>query len=169
VLGSDRDDAAPGVLSRLGAPWRVAAAAALVGLAAWLGPDLLSATDPEVAHRATRSTPDTPSGAAVPLPVRGDLAGDATFVTAALRRVRSDYSDADRVLFAGRLPNGGRVAFVGRDRDEPAGVRALDVYALRVPPGADVEAGEVTVVGRGLMESTTLLDAGGPARHRVRA
>ena len=87
-------------------------------------------------------------------PVRGDLAGDAGFVAAVLRRVRTEHADADRVLFAGRLAGGARVAFVARDRDEASAVRALDVYALRIPPGGSVQDGEVTVLGRGLIEST---------------
>ena len=93
---------------------------------------------------------------AADLPVGGDLADDTEFVDAALRRVRAGFPAADRVLYAGSLPGGGRVAFVGRDRDESEGIRALDVYALRVRPGASVEVAEVTVVGRGLIEAERL-------------
>ncbi len=73
--------------------------------------------------------------------------------------MRTEHADADRVLFAGRVAGGARVAFIGRDRDEESGVRALDVYALRIPPGGSVQGGTVTVLGRGLIESTGLLAA----------
>jgi hypothetical protein len=91
--------------------------------------------------------------------VRGDLAGDRGFVAAVLRRVRAEHADAERVLFAARVAGGARVALIGRDRDEDPGVRSLDVYALRIPPGGAVQDGTVTLIGRGLIESTGVLAA----------
>ena len=165
VLGSPRDDTDGGPLRRLPRPWRVAAVVVLiVAAAAVVGPDLVASPGPENAAspgdrressppvRPPQSQPSQPSAA--DLTVRGDLADDLVFVDAALRRVLAGHPDADRVLYAGTLPDGGRVAFVGRDRDDAEGVRALDVYALTVPPGASLEAAEITVIGRGLIEST---------------
>lgn len=177
VLGSSRDDD-PGPLAGLRRPWRVLLVLALVlAAAALLGPDLLSSPGADDAGQpgdrrqssppARAPQPPAPGPLAEDLPVRGDLADDQRFVDAALRRVRAGHPGVDRVLYAATLPDGGRVAFVGRDRDEPEGIRALDVYALKVPPGASIEAGEITVVGRGLIESTSLLgwaDAAATAR-----
>jgi len=168
VLGSSRDDNEPGQRARLPRRWRVLLVVAVVLAAgALLGPDLLSSPGVDDADEAgDRRASSPPSRAPQPvvpgplaedLPVRGDLADDQSFVDAALRRVRAGHPDADRVLYAATLPDGGRVAFVGRDRDEPEGIRALDVYALKVPPGAPIEAGEITVIGRGLIETTSLL------------
>jgi len=161
VLGSHRDDVAPGRLSRLPARWRAAGVAAMLGLAAVVGPDLLSddaGVDPNAAGAAS-AAPARPTAPAGFWPVGGDLADDASFLTAVLRRVRSDHPEADRVLYAGTLPGGGWVAYVGRDRDEPEGIRALDVYALRVARGDTVETGKITLIGRGLIESSGLLDS----------
>lgn len=163
VLGSPRDDGR-GVLSRLPRIWRLLGTAALVGVAVLVGPGLLGHVRdgrPGAAQTSPDVAPTRPD--VVPFladrPVSGDLAGDTGFVAAVLRRVRTEHADADRVLFAGRLPGGARVAFVGRDRDEESGVRALDVYALRIRPGGSVQDGAVTLVGRGLIESTGLLAA----------
>lgn len=161
VIGSGRDDESPGPLPWLPRRWRILGAVAVAAaVAAWLGPGLLSdpqgGAAPRSAASRTTASARPPAPLAPDRPVRGDLAGDAGFVAAVLRRVRTDHADVDRVLFAGRLPGGARVAFVGRDRDEASGVRALDIYALRIPPGAAVEDGAVTVVGRGLIESTAL-------------
>ena len=163
VLGSKRDDD-PGWLARLPRGWRAVAVVALVlAVAALFGPDLLSSPGAEnAAPTSDRRESTPPARAPQPeagplasdLPVRGDLAGDRAFVDAALRRVLAGHPDADRVLYAGTLPDGGRVAFVGRDRDDAEGVRALDVYALTVPPGGSFEAAEISVIGRGLIEST---------------
>ena len=158
VLGSPHDDG-PGALSRLPRIWRLLGIAVLVGLAALVvqGPP---GTDSNPSPAQTsRHGPPIPHTAVPPPAVRGDLAGDRGFIAAVLRRVRSEHAGADRVLFAGRLPGGARVAFVGRDRDEESGVRALDVYALRIPPGGSVQGGAVTVLGRGLIESSGLLAA----------
>ena len=164
VLGSARDDG-PGALARLPRSWRLLGIAALVGLAALVGPGLLG-PDSDGRPSPAQTSPDWPPipHTALPPPVvSGDLAGDTGFVSAVLLRVRTVHADADRVLFAGRLAGGARVAFVGRDRDEASGVRALDVYALRIPPGGAVQDGTVTLLGRGLIESTGLL-AADPAR-----
>lgn len=168
VLGSSHDDDDPAASAGMPRPWRVLIVLALaLAAAALLGPDLLSSPGADDAGQPgdrrqsspppRAPQPEPPGPLAADPPVRGDLAGDRAFVDAALRRVRAGHPDADRVLFAATLPDGGRVAFVGRDRDEPEGIRALDVYALKVPAGAPVEAGEITVVGRGLIESTSLL------------
>ena len=165
VIGSGSDDESPGRLQRLPRRWRFlgAAAAAVTGVV-WLGPGLLSDPQNGAAARPGPSRSTAPTAPAVPpaadRPVGGDLAADAGFVAAVLRRVRTEHADADRVLFAGRLAGGARVAFVGRDRDDGSAVRALDVYALRIPPGRSVRDGAVTVVGRGLIESTGPLAAG---------
>lgn len=160
VLGSGRDDA-PRLFSRLPRIWRILGIAALVGLAALvvqgpLGPE--SAGPPSPAQTSL-DEPPIPQTAVPPPVVRGNLAGDRGFVAAVLRRVRTVHADADRVLFAGRVAGGARVAFIGRDRDEETGVRALDVYALRIPPGGSVQDGTVTLLGRGLIESTGVLAA----------
>ena len=162
VLGSPRDDAL-GMLGRVPRIWQLLGIAALVGLAVLVGPDLLG-PDSDGRPGPATSPGGTPTRHnAVPLPeawpVGGDLAGDTGFVAAVLRRVRTVHADADRVLFAGRLAGGTRVAFVGRDRDEESGVRTLDVYALRIPPGGSVQDATVTLLGRGLIESTGLLAA----------
>jgi len=158
VLGSPRDEAAPGLLSRLPLWWRAVGVAALLGLAAVVGPDLFSddaAVDPDAAASVS-PTPTRPAAAARFWPVGGDLADDASFLTAVLRRVRTDHPEADRVLYAGSLHGGGWVAYVGRDRDEPEGIRALDVFALRAARGDTVETGKITLIGRGLIESSGL-------------
>jgi hypothetical protein len=167
VLGSSCDDAGPRPWDRLPRARRTLTAVLLVLAGATVsGSDLLSSRGERAAPETVResSAPArSPQRAAtepqaVDLPVLGDLAGDASFVTAALRRVRHDHPEADRVLYANTLSGGGRVAFVGRDRDEPDGIRALDVYALRVARGEGVEAGQITLVGRGLIESASRLD-----------
>ncbi len=164
VLGSSVDDDAR-LWDRLPRGWRTLTVLMLVlaGVAV-AGPDPLSSRgEPAAAPERLRESSSPPRSLpqrglteprVVDLPVRGDLAGDASFVTAALRRVRHDHPEADRVLYANTLPGGGRVAVVGRDRDEPDGIRALDVYALRVARGDGVAAGQITLVGRGLIEST---------------
>ena len=160
VLGSARDDGS-GMLARLPRTWRLLGIAALIGLAALMGPVLLGSDSdgrPSPAPK-TLARPPIPHTAPRPPVVSGDLAGDTGFVAAVLRRVRTEHSDADRVLFAGRVAGGARLAFIGRDRDEELGVRALDVYALRIPPGGSVQDGSVSVLGRGLIESTGLLAA----------
>jgi len=157
VLGSPLDEAGPGLLSRLPVWWRAVGVAALLGLAAVVGLDPFSddaGIDPDAA--ASVSPTPRPAAPAVFSPVGGDLADDASFLTAVLRRVRSDHPEADRVLYAGTLPGGGWVAYVGRDRDEPEGIRALDVFALRVARGHTVETGTITLIGRGLIESSGL-------------
>jgi hypothetical protein len=164
VLGSGRDDR-PGALARVPGIWRLLGIAALVGLAVLVGPGLKGPAGdgrPGSARTSPNEAPTRLDAAPSPvvLPVRGDLAGDTGLVAAVLRRVRTEHADATRVLFVGRLPSGTRVAFVGRDRDDGPAVRALDVYALRIPPGGSVQDGAVTVLGRGLIESTGSLAAG---------
>jgi hypothetical protein len=158
VLGSPHDDG-PGALSRLPRIWRLLGIAGLVGLAALVVQGPRGTDSAPGPAQTSPNRPPIPRTAAPPPEVRGDLAGDTGFVAAVLRRVRTEHVDADRVLFAGRLPGGARVAFVGRDRDEESGVRALDVYALRIPPGGSVQGSAVTVLGRGLIESSGLLAA----------
>ena len=160
VLGSACDDGS-GMLARLPRTWRLLGIAALIGLAALMGPGLLASDSDRRPSppQKTLARPPIPHTAPRPPVVSGDLAGDTGFVAAVLRRVRTEHSDADRVLFAGRVAGGARLAFIGRDRDEESGVRALDVYALRIPRGGSVQDGSVTVLGRGLIESAGLLAA----------
>jgi hypothetical protein len=146
------------MLARVPGVWRLVAGAAGVALVAAaavvVGPGLVSNPDPgRPAARPAATAPPVAADA----PVRGDLASDLAFLRQVLGTVRAQHPDADRVLYAASLPDGGRVAFVGRDRVEPPGTRALDVYAIRVLPGEPVRSGTVTVVGRGLVESTALM------------
>ena len=160
VLGSGRDDE-PRALARIPRIWRLLGIAALLGLAALVAPGLLGRDSdgrPGPAQASLDSPPIPHTSPPAPV-VSGDLAGDTGFVAAVLRRVRTEHADADRVLFAGRVAGGARVAFIGRDRDEESGLRALDVYALRIPPGGSVQGGTVTLLGRGLIESSGLLAA----------
>jgi len=162
VLGSGPDDTPPGLLARVPRPWRVALGVVAAGaLALTVGPGLVS-NDPVSGETPAAAAPSADAREPVgpppeTWPVRGNLAGDRAYLRAVLARVKRDHPDAQRVLYAATLPDGGSVAFVGRDRDEAAGTFALDVYAIRVPPGSRVSSGTVSVVGRGLIESTGLL------------
>jgi hypothetical protein len=78
--------------------------------------------------------------------VRGDLARDAGFTGAALAVVRAAYPDSEKVLYAGTLPDGSRIALVGTSDPDAAGLtfRTSNVQALHVPAGAEPSAGRVT-------------------------
>jgi hypothetical protein len=163
VLGSESGERRP-LLDRVPSPWRMLAGAVVVVAAlVQLGPDLVSSGDAHAPPGSptasgsiapSRFAPRAPLVGA-PLPVRGDLAADEEFLSAVMNRVKAAHPDADRVLFAATQPGGGRVAMVGRDREEPGHIQALDVYALRVPAGGSVATGTVSVIGRGLIESTS--------------
>ena len=75
--------------------------------------------------------------AAVRWPLRGDLAGDADFVAAAMHRLTRQRRGVTEPLYAGRLPDGSRLLLAG-ERARP-GVVMTSVSALHVP--ADQPAG----------------------------
>ena len=84
----------------------------------------------------------TPALSAVAWDIRGDLAEDATFVSAAVTRIRHSRPDIARIFFAGRLPDGGRLALGGSDVYR--GTVATAVHAMVVEPGVAIEDAPVT-------------------------
>ena len=73
---------------------------------------------------------------------RGDLVDDNQFTVEAMVRITHERSEAGRLYFAGRLPDGSRLVLAGTDVNR--GMVASRVHALLVPPGAEVAAGTVT-------------------------
>ena len=110
----------------------------------------------------------TPTGGPQPLVVRngvdweprGDLAGDARFVAAAMARVHKFRPGATRLYFAGRLPDGSRLVMAGTD--VVAGMVTTAVHVLRVAPGRPVRTAGVTE-GAALSDSQQFLAWAGPA------
>ena len=84
----------------------------------------------------------SPALSAVAWDIRGDLAGDATFVSAAVTRIRHSRPDIARIFFAGRLPDGGRLALGGSDVYR--GTVATAVHAMVVEPGVAIADAPVT-------------------------
>jgi hypothetical protein len=144
VGGTDDDRRDPRRRNRWGA---LALLAAAVVVAAVARPDLsLHGSAPaEPAPSAVptgRSADGLPALAAVAWDIRGDLAEDAAFVSAAVTRIRQDRPDVARIFFAGRLPDGGRLALGGSDVYR--GTVATAVHALVVAPGVDITDAPVT-------------------------
>lgn len=158
VLGSDHDESS-GWLQRRPRVGQVLGVVVLLGVAAFVGPNLLADDDRRADPRPTETSsgppPTPPDPVGIDWPIRGDLADDPVFVPAALSRVRRDRPAADRVLFATTLPDGSRLALVAGAPDGPpdsAGTRAL-VHALTVPTDAPIYTGAVETVGRDIHES----------------
>ncbi len=84
------------------------------------------------------SSPSDPGSAlgTVVWDTRGNLAQQTSFLGEAVRRIRQDRPEVARVFFAGRLPDGSRLALAGTD--VVRGVVATAVHALLVPPGSAV-------------------------------
>jgi hypothetical protein len=82
--------------------------------------------------------------------VRGDLAGDAGFTTAALAVARARDPAAEKLMYAATLPDGSRIALVGAGDHEATGLafRGANVQALHVPAGAAPAAGLLSYAGQ---------------------
>lgn len=136
VLGARADDAPR-------RRWPAVLLTALAGVLVWVlaGPDLAF-------HARTPAPPaEDPADSdgfleGVGWPARGDLAGDARFLSPALARLRTDRPEATRVYFAGTLADGSRLLLAGSDVNR--GVVATSVHALYVPAGAGVGTARVT-------------------------
>ena len=106
-------------------------------------PDLsLHASQP-----AAKPTPTPTQGQALTIvawDTRGDLAHNRAFVSAAVTRIRQRRPEIARIFFAGRLPDGSRLALAGSDVFR--GIVATAVHALVVPPGVAVNDAPVTEV-----------------------
>jgi hypothetical protein len=137
------DEGGPGRRNRWGAAVLVCAAVVSLVVAR---PDLsLHGQAPEQPRPTAGPTSDpdvTPALSAVAWDIRGDLAGDATFVSAAVTRIRRDRPDIARIFFAGRLPDGGRLALGGSDVYR--GTVATAVHAMVVEPGVAIDDAPVT-------------------------
>ena len=155
ALTSERDLPARGASTRSVWVRRGLAGAVLVALAALVGPSLLSRGDEPERPRPRPTTSPQPTSeptatepplSALRWRVRGDLAADARFTGAALTVVRAAYPEAAKVLYAGTLPDGSRIALVGTDDPDVAGLtfRTSNVQALHVPAGAEPAAGKVS-------------------------
>lgn len=137
--------------------WRVVAMAVVVALAGLARPSLLSSSsgrapaDPTPRPTASAAVPPLPVPVAEPLrwAPRGDLVG-SSFAAAALARFRQEAPDVDRLLWAGSLGQGDRVAVVAY-KPGPAGTAvalgAEQVAALRVDAGDDATGADVTSIG----------------------
>jgi hypothetical protein len=136
VAGDEREPGAP-ARRRLGWVAALAAAGAVLAVAGPPLPDLALHGDPP----PPASARPEPRGN-VAWETRGDLAADEGFVFDAIRRIRQDRPDVARVYFAGRLPDGGRLAISGSDAGSSTAVQAL-----QVPPGADTADGWTADVG----------------------
>lgn len=158
-LTSERDQTAPRVPTR--ATWvrRGLAGAVLVAVGAVVGPNLLSGGDqprpprpePTASQLPTsRPTPSEQPLSALNWTVRGDLAGDAGFTTAALAVAQARDSTMEKVMYAATLPDGSRIALVGAGDHEATGLafRGANVQALHVPAGAAPSAGRLSYAGQ---------------------
>jgi hypothetical protein len=134
----------------------------VVGTAGVLGPRLLAnpSTDADTHRpppssspttvRSTTPPPTLPAESLLRWKVRGDLARDAAFLSAAAVRAKQVKATPDLVpLYAATLPDGGRVALLATrpgevPADEFAGAPLLSVH---VPAGAPVEKGSVSYSG----------------------
>lgn len=128
-------------------PWRVAALAlATIAALAIGGPRLSLHTDAPLANpsgNGQTGAPEVQFGvAAVRWPLRGDLAGDDTFVTTAMRRLQKQRPEVAWALYAGRLPDGSRL-LLGGAQTKP-GVVMTSVSALHVPAQSSGDAGTVS-------------------------
>jgi hypothetical protein len=158
-LTSERDRPAPRVQTR--ATWvrRGLAGAVLVAVGAVVGPNLLSGGDEPRPPRPEPTTSQLPTSQPTPSEqplsalnwtVRGDLAGDAGFMTAALAVAQVRDPTMEKVMYAATLPDGSRIAFVGAGDHEATGLafRGANVQALHVPAGAAPSAGRLSYAGQ---------------------
>ena len=157
-LTSERAQA-PRVPTRSAWVRRGLAGAALVAAVALLGPSLLSQGDKPDEPRpepttspgpTSRPPPTEPALSALRWTVRGDLAGNTEFAEAALAAVRVEDPGAEKVLYAGTLPDRSRIALVGTGTGPEASgfaFRGATVHALHVPAGKAPSAGRVTFAG----------------------
>ena len=140
--------------------WRGSGLVAVVAVAAAVGPGLVANSDdaerrqrpePSASAKASASptpTPDSPS--ALRWRARGDLADDTEFVAAALAAAQRQEPTAEKVLYAGTLPDSSRLAFVAvNDLSYSGGLafRNTGVLALHVPAGASVQDGRLSDAG----------------------
>ena len=116
----------------------------LVGVAlAVVRPELsLHADQPTARPRPSVAPPTSNPLNGIAWEPRGDLVGDNQFTVEAMVRITHERSEAGRLFFAGRLPDGSRLVLAGTDVNR--GMVASRVHALLVPPGGEVAAGTVT-------------------------
>jgi hypothetical protein len=157
-LASDRDTRLGGRSSRRMWLARMAILTAALLAVVLAGPRLLSSGG----HQAVVPPPPSaaPTALGTPTPeavlrpsalrwkVRGDLAADTVFITAALSRARERETDAAKVLYATSLPDGGRVAVVASpSQDDGGSFEGVSLLAVDVPAGGDPAHGRVTFAG----------------------
>ena len=137
--------------------WRGSALVAVVAVAAAFGPGLVASSDdaerrqpPEPSASSQPSASPTPTRnapSALRWTVRGDLADDNGFAASALAAVQRLEPTAEKVLYAGTLPDSSRLAFVAVNDPSYSGglaFRSTGVLALHVPADAPVRRGRVS-------------------------
>lgn len=129
--------------------WRLSAVVAVLLLVVTVGPGLLSdRTSPADSPPSPTAGPTWAdrAGGLLPIrwPVRGDLSSSRPFLAAALDRVREERPSAGRVIYAGRVPGGGRLALTGTDVGR--GVVSMSVQALHIPPRSTLRSSEIREV-----------------------
>ena len=129
---------------------------AVVAVAAAVGPGLVASSDdadrepPRPTSSASQSSAPSPKlPSALQWVGRGDLAGDDGFTGAALAMAQRTEQAAEKVMYAGTLPDRSRLAFIAIDQSSPEDLEfhASGVLALHVPAGATVGRGRLTYAG----------------------
>jgi len=163
-LWSDPERAGRGTSDRPSWVWRGLALAALVAVAAVVGPGLIAGSEDD-GSRDGRSQRPEPSESTAPSRtraptvappsalrwvVRGSLAGDEEFAAAALALVQEQQEPgAEKVLYAAELPDRSRLALVaaGDQGSSEPGYVGSAMHSVHVPAGAEVTAGRVGYAG----------------------
>ncbi len=140
AAGGDGGQRSPG-RRRLG--WVATAVVAGAALAV-VRPDLALHGSPTVRPAPTSSASRPAGPTTVAWDIRGDLAGSRGFVSDAVRRIRRESTRVGRILWAGQLPDGTRLALGGTD--VAGGAAATTVHAMLAAPGTVVDDGSVTQV-----------------------
>ena len=134
---------------------------AVVAVAATVGPGLVASSEDAERRKAPEpSASSRPSGSPTPTlelrsalrwTVRGDLADNTEFAAAALVAAQRQEPTAEKVLYAGTLPDSSRLALVAVNDPSYSGglaFRSTGVLAVHVPADAPVGRGRVNHAGR---------------------